>query len=275
MNKISRVCICVICFFILTTSISNAQDKIRTVEHGKFRTYDIKSEPIAIVSRELGDRPFMNDRQVKGGPDWLRDLTLGVKNISNKTIKSFEIDIIIEKQANMSTNSGLLLRFPLPPNPVLNTDGNPTGNYELLKVLKPGEVVKIKAADSQLRMLDAIKKDGVGDIDRVSLSIQLVVFDDGTRWYQGIETREDPNSPGTYIVVGPESPEPTLSQLFSRWLSSFAFINEVSQPLDQFAFILPAKSRFFFANDNTKLTPPSPPIDGCGWFNPTSPFPLF
>ena len=246
---------------LMLASFCTAQEKIRTIEHGKYRLYDIKSEPIAIVSRELGDKPFMTNRQVLGGPDWLRDLTLGVKNISNKTIKNFEIHIIIDKQGNMATGVTLLFRFPPPPEPVLSQDGKPTGAYQPVEVLKPGEVVKVKAPDSQLRMLDFIKKEGVVDIDRVSLSIQKVDFDDGTRWYQGVESREDPN----YVPVIPDRPGLSLSQLFSKSLSSFALVDGTSQPLVQFAFIFPAKSRFFgpvHILNSTLPCQPSMVVDG-------------
>src|SRR5438067_1276080 len=99
MKKISHARILSISFLMLGTSLCPAQEKLRTVMHGgMYRNYDIKTEPIAIVSREVWDKPFTNESQIVSGPDWLRYLTLGVKNISGKTIKVFEIDVLLRKQ---------------------------------------------------------------------------------------------------------------------------------------------------------------------------------
>jgi len=266
MRKISRACLFVVSIFLLTTSLSYAQQKIRTVEHGKYRKYDTNTEPIAIVSRELGDKPFMNDSDVVGGSDWLRVLTLSVKNISKKAIKECEINLIIAKQGNMSNDASMSIRFPTR-EPVMNADGKPTGEYQPLKLLKPGEIIKVKVSENQLRMLDVLKKDGVSDVDQVSLVFISVKFDDGKRWFQGIDMREDPNNPGRWVPVRPDRPGPTLGQRFSKWLSSFTIINAVSQPLDQFVFIFPAKSRFSFASANmpAAVLPMTPP--GCGWLD--------
>jgi len=265
MRKISHACICSILLMLLLVSVSNAQEKIRTLEHGKYRTYDIKTEPIAIVNREIGDKPFKNDRQVVGDRDWLRDIALSVKNVSNKTIKNFEIDIIVEKQVNMTSDEVMILRFPTPESAYI-VDGRPVDKYQPLKVLKPGEVVKIKVYDGQYRVFsDDLKKNGVTDIDHVSISFDIVRFDDGTGWLQGIETREDPNRPGSMIPIH-DRPSPSLSQRFSTWLSSFGLINPVGKPLGQFAFIFPANSGFSFASTN--VIQPMPPAD-CGWLDQT------
>lgn len=267
----SQFCVFAIGMLMLTAvSICHAQEKIRTVEHGKYRKYDIRTEPIAIVSRELGDKLFMNESQVVGGSDWLRDLTLSVKNISKKPIVKFSILLTIDKQGNMTGLAAMEFSFPSPRESVLDADGKPTSEYQPLKVLKPGGIVKVKVSDNQLRILDDLKKADVGDIERVSIGFRQVVFDDGTGWFQGLDTREDPNRPGSMIPIRPDRPGPTLSQRFSKWLSSFAFINEVSQPLDQFALMLPVKSRFSFASINMNTVVPLPtPTPECGWLDGT------
>ena len=189
---------CVGILLLTAASFAPAQEKLRTVEHGKYRKYDIKTEPIAIVGRQLGNKPFINDNEVMGRPDWLRDLTLDVRNISNKTIKDFEINVVIEKQDNMPFAAGMSLRFPTQ-EPILSLNGKPAGEYNAPKLLKPGEIVKVKVSDNMLRILDDLKKDGVVDILRVYLAFTRVRFDDGTGWFQGMEMREDPKYPGSMI----------------------------------------------------------------------------
>jgi hypothetical protein len=190
--------------FPATTS---AQDKTRILEHGKYRMYDIKTEPIAIVSRELGDRPFINDKEVVGGPDWLKELTLGVKNISNKLIKRFEIHLIIPKQGTIRADGATLIilfqsQFERP----LNADGTFASTDKTPKFLEPGEIVKVRVTGNQLRWFDDLKtKYGVNDVSEVSLALKRVVFDDGTGWFQGIPTVE--RGEGYFILALPAKQE--------------------------------------------------------------------
>jgi len=89
-----RVCLCVVGFFLLTASLSNAQEKIRTVEKGQH----YPNSPIEIVGLALGDKPFIDDARVLGDQDWLKHLTLSIKTVSNKNIKAFDISFLVNKQ---------------------------------------------------------------------------------------------------------------------------------------------------------------------------------
>ena len=68
----SRVCVCVASLFLLTALLSNAQEKIRTVEKG----LSYPNQPIEAVGRELGDKAFIDDTRVLGDQDWQKRLTL-------------------------------------------------------------------------------------------------------------------------------------------------------------------------------------------------------
>ncbi|MGE3465577.1 MAG: hypothetical protein AB7J13_01475 [Pyrinomonadaceae bacterium] len=198
----------VILLTLAATSFSVAQEKTRTLEHGKFRMYDRSTEPIAIISREVGNKPFESDSKVVSGRDWLRNLSLTIKNISAKTITEFEINLIIAKQANMTGDVVLIVRFPMA-KPILDSAGEPTGEHTLIRLLKTDEVIKVRISENQLRLLDLVKKGGVSDIDNVSLVFRSVTFDDGIRWFQGIEMRQDPNDPGNWLTVPAQNP-PTV-----------------------------------------------------------------
>ncbi|MEO7660096.1 MAG: hypothetical protein ABIV48_10820, partial [Pyrinomonadaceae bacterium] len=56
----------VVSMLLLTVSFSSAQQKIRTLEESNPK-YNFPNQPIAIVSRELRDKPF-TDSQVLAGP---------------------------------------------------------------------------------------------------------------------------------------------------------------------------------------------------------------
>lgn len=250
--------------FLLAVSLSHAQEKIRTLEHGKYRKYDTRTEPIAIVSREVGDKPFIDDTKVVGSPDWLRHLTLEVKNISDKTINSFQIHLVIPKQGGMQYDWVMRMMFPFPRDKSgLNKNSQGVTEQDGGNILEPGATIKLRISENQLRVLDEIRKYGVMDVERVSVSFDKVDFGDGTRWDRGVEMKEDPTQPGRYLPVG--SDRPGGYQTFSKWFRPFAFINAVGYPMGQFVTNLPAKCRFSFAAGSNTVSAALPTPTGCGW----------
>lgn len=181
--------------------IAVSQDRVRLIEESDPKL-NFPNAPVAIVSRSVGNKTFLSDGKFVAGPDWLKNLTLDVQNVSTKRIIRFEINLKIEKQGSMTYDAGMEYYFRLRNEPVLDKMGRPTGEYKIRKPLEPGEIVTVKLAEHQLPVLDDIKRFGITDIERVFMSIRRVVFDNGTGWFVGIETREDPNFPGSQIPVG-------------------------------------------------------------------------
>jgi hypothetical protein len=199
-----RFCIGVFSVIFLLFSGSLAQEKVRTVDNRMYRMYDVKTEPIEIVSRQVGDKPFINSTQVNADNEWLRDLTFGVKNISGKTIKEFEIQVIIPQQGGMAYPAALTAWYSSR-NPAQKPEKKQAGQNGGEEGLAAGDVVTVKVVVG--RMLEDIKKQGVEDIERVYLSFGRVVFDDGTAWYQGIPMRQDPNTPGRFFPTNRPNPQ--------------------------------------------------------------------
>ena len=253
-----------LCTLLLTAFIeSYSQEKVRTLEHGHYRRYDTRSEPIAVVSRHLSTQPFIDETKVMGKTDWLAELTLGIKNISSKTITDFEVNLIIPQQGDMPSPAVIILRFPFW-TPVISSDGKPTGESRLASSLKPGDVIKMTAPKDQLRILEFIKEKGVLDVSSVSLAFISVKFDDGTGWFQGHPTREDPARPGSIIPLsrwtGFSRREPA-----SRRMNGSIFINVASRQFDDIEPLRPANcgSSFFKSSITYNVSPPS----GCAWFD--------
>lgn len=241
MNRACKFLICIGLVVLLAPS-GYSQQKIRTVEQDKYKT---KNTPIT-VSYELGDEPFLNGNKTAAGSDWLRKLALNVRNGSQKTITFFHIELVIEKRGKMENNQAIVVRFPESPEPILDSAGNPTGEFRR-PLLMPGKSVKLKIGENQLQVLEILKIQGVEDIDLVSIDIRYVYFEDGTRWMVGHEVRQDPNDKDNWIPVGVEPRKPSLSERFSRWLGSFALINEGSHSILQIASMIPKSGLFFLA----------------------------
>ncbi len=116
-----------------------SQQKMRAVDENKFKK---GNEPVA-TSYAIGDSDFVRKDHTLAGPDWLDDLVVNVRSQSQKTFVGFHIALVIEQQGTMPSRNVLDLTFPGPKQPVLDTDGNPTGIYKA-QVLGPSETVKVK-----------------------------------------------------------------------------------------------------------------------------------
>ncbi len=221
-NMIWRVCVVLISLVLLTASLCLAQQKTRILDESTPKN-NFANPPIAIVSREVGNTPII-DSNILAGSDWLRDLTLTVKNISTKPIVRFQILLTIPKQGKMPYDAGMMVSFPQPER-ILDEGGKPTGDYKPLtvRVLQPGAVTKVQAWLHQLQILEDIKKQDVPDVDSVLVSIRQVVFDDGAGWLVGKETREDPDNPKGQIFVRPDTLFSLRSNLANFSNTEFGF----------------------------------------------------
>lgn len=196
------------------------QDKLRKIDEDRYR---YKNTPIS-VTYELGDQPFAFRNETTANSEWLRELNLNVTNISEKTIKSFTIQLIIERQGSMQYQAAMPIRFPLDGEPLLDALGKPTGRYKT-HILKPGDSVKLRGPDSVNRhsILETLKnRDGIRDISTVFLDIRYVYFEDGTNWSLGIDFVPDPNAPGRYIRKNQTTTtrQPPVTQRSYTWLPS-------------------------------------------------------
>ncbi|MFM9905769.1 MAG: hypothetical protein ACKVQJ_14495 [Pyrinomonadaceae bacterium] len=259
--KITQKFIFISVVTLIITSFCYSQIKLRTVDQEKYKK---TNEPI-LVSYELGAKPFLNDNKTTGGPDWLKDLSLNVKNASQKTITYFYIQLIVEKQGTMSNRNAITVSFPGQGEPVLDSFGRPTGKYKT-SFLKPGENVRVKVSDNQLRSLsDDLRKQEITDIDSVSIDIRYVYYEDGSRWMLGHEVKPDPSrgNEDKWVLDSNEPKVLTLSQRFTTWLKSFTLIGNGSRSLDQTANIFPLRG--FFYDASVASTAPRP-MDGCVWW---------
>lgn len=155
----------------------SGQDNPRILYEAK---YNFRDCPIEIISRDVGDKAF-NDRRVAVGPDWLENLTLTVKNVSAKNINEISIMVVIPKQGSMEYASAFYYPFPRG-DAQYDEKGKLTYGPIVTRMLMPGETIKLKAWEHQLKILDNLKELGVTDISGVTIGIRSVSFDDGTRW---------------------------------------------------------------------------------------------
>ena len=168
---------------LIGPSFLGAQDKIRTV----LKPTTSANDPIRLVDEQVGNQRFDNDNKVIANRDWLKNLSLRVKNTSNKEILHIGIYAMIAKQGTMPYPRRLTLRYGMLPMPSLF--GKPNG-FQQAKVLKPNEVAEVQVYNAE----DVVRAllDHKADPEAIELIYDMVVFEDGTAWSQGQWLRANP-----------------------------------------------------------------------------------
>jgi len=237
------------------TAIAEGQDRIRTIDDSP----KIENSPIIVVSRELGSKTFDTKNRLLGDRDWLKQLTLGIKNISNKNITYFHINLIIPKQGKMPGSFGLHIFY------VTRSERERIGVRDLKsgeKILRPDEIVKVKVSNDEISSWDKdLKKYDAEDYDRVTIDIREVHFDDGTGWQLGIPLQQKPSDPTIWEAVPQGKTSKTV--LSPNWVAMLPPIRGMDIFQDV-AFSIPAIGRNFFVPSSL------PPGPACGYWRGNS-----
>ena len=173
-----------------------AQVKLRRIEQPAKFVYP--NTPIEVgVAINGKDLP---SKEVQAGPDWLRNLSLDVKNTSGKDINLLLINVFLKEPKYGAIEAGpetagiviaVELAFSEPRITVL-----PAGDRSTFML--PAKMVDY--------WTDYARKQGIEDIEKVLLEIRQVGFTDGTGWLLGRQTRKDPVSGRSVFVT--ENPAP-------------------------------------------------------------------
>lgn len=202
------------------------------------------NQPIEVVGRAIEKKQFTDGNRVVGDRDWLKHLILSVKNVSNKNILAFDINVWIRKEGYMPTGVSIPMFFRTfttsTDSNALNADGE-----KKIGTLRPGEVVKLRITDNNLSKFGAILKQyGVQDLERVKIEIPMVYYEDESRWSGGQESKPDPDNPEERIpinnVIGGSS------ESFSSWRVGFVPRNMGICGKLPLATIFPGVSPVFF-----------------------------
>lgn len=240
-------------------SVADAQEKLRIIQEA-----EQENSPVVFVSRHVGDKTFdrshRNRHGIMAGNNWLSELSLDVKNVSNKNVTYIILELDIPKSGKMERN-GMI--SPIIFDGVANAATANKDSSSLLELLKPGDVVKLKMSDVvRTKLEEYLKKYDAEDIEQIRTDIRRVHFDDGTGWSLGHKLRRDPLNPQKWRSV-------TQGQMKNYMFSSVLMSAFVPIPLSNFlsgyiSFSIPARCRnFFVAPAATSPTSPT-----CGYSNP-------
>src|SRR5262249_55621423 len=161
-----------------------AQSPPRVVEKISWRTEPVRMEKITARGTvvELG-RTFQQEK------DWFSDLTVSVKNISNKAIARIEINVSFPHDTQVSADVPMLVI------PLLH-GLDPADAKDQIPLL-PGETTELHMLKSNLPIItQGLAKLGYPqDVSRVSLMLNSVTFVDGSMWAGDEILYPDPKNP--------------------------------------------------------------------------------
>lgn len=222
--KISKYYILGFSLILLLSFLCNGQEKIRKIEKRP-----AKNEPIELISSKVGNKNFNTENQVLADKDWLKNLKLNFKNISNKTIVYMEINLKIQPQGKLQYPIWLPLRFgQMPLSKSLESSMN--RDSAKLKVLKSGESVELSLTP---KILDSVKQfmseNEIEDIENVMVVSDFIVFNDDTAWSKGHKMLRNPDDDKKWDVVNDSQKD--VSRLQNRFFpdKTSKFINSLRE----------------------------------------------
>jgi len=168
---------CCLGLLVLFATRGLSQESIRILDYERV----CPNQPVQVTGRFVGDKPFSDEKSVVADPDWLKDLTLEVTNVSSKSIRAFNMTILV-KRPGFVVVAGIPLDFRTYSK---ETDNNALALSGERKIgpLAPSETVKVKITDHNFMIMnEELKKRGFDDIKHAWLEIQTIYFEDGSRW---------------------------------------------------------------------------------------------
>ena len=196
--------------------VAFAQQKDRVL-----RRIERKNEPLKISKLKVkGEQVVFNQKFIVDEDDWFRNLTVSVKNVSDKTIVYFDLRLNFPPTGTAQrTSSDHLLYGHYPPPP--GETGTPHPDQP---PLKPGDTATVVLTDYEGTRAFLNQTGQAQSIKEIQTSIEDIIFADGTMWNGGVLMKRDPNDPNSWIPIdGPISVKPRTLPLNSMLFEKISF----------------------------------------------------
>ena len=156
----------------------------------------IVKEPVAISIKHRGQHVEAN-QEFDGDADWLKDVTLKLTNVSDKTITYIAIHLVFPETATAEKSSTGLHQIELGVHPDVPSNRSPIA-------LRPGDSMEVTLGNEYGDIKKLVEKRvSIDKINKVTVRPQTALFNDGTMFFAGMLYRRDPNNPGKWITIQP------------------------------------------------------------------------
>jgi hypothetical protein len=224
----TAIVLCIAIVSAISTYAGQAQE--RSLKKRSFR-----DEPLSITKLKVkGTRINFNQKFITDD-DWFRNLTVSVKNTSNKTIVFIDLMLTFpaaEGATQERAASDHLIYGHYPPAP------GETGTHHPDQLpLKSGDSATLVLTDYEgtRQFLDQVGKPK--SIKDIEIRISEVVFEDGTKWIAGQLHKRDPDNPNSWLPErepsssSKERSNPFFSTFQKTSFSFLPLLNRTISPL--------------------------------------------
>jgi hypothetical protein len=148
---------------------------------------------IEVFDLKVKDRSVSFNEAFEADAGWLRDVSLKIKNNSEKVIVCIYVGVIFRETAPAPMTYSKHVGHPT--NTRLKSTGQPLE-------LKPGEVLTVSLADDFEELKRTVEhRRPVNSVNILELEITRAYFEDGMMWDFGALYRPDPDNFGKWILV--------------------------------------------------------------------------
>ncbi|HEX8128213.1 MAG TPA: hypothetical protein VF527_03860 [Pyrinomonadaceae bacterium] len=199
-NKVFIIALALLVSCFALVHISSSQKKPPPKQNRIIKHQAAREDPIKVVKVQsksglinIGGNTFADD-------DWLRGLTVTVKNTSGKSIAFVELELHFngpEKSVGEVISGYPVMYGKVPP--------PGSASFEDGVIIPPNETVDVVLADDEYRRLRTFlnQTNYPESIKDVELIIHQVIFKDNTKWMAGSLFRRDQSDPDEWHLMFP------------------------------------------------------------------------
>jgi hypothetical protein len=187
------VLLIVFCLWVSATHSSKIQNPDKIIEKGEDYKPPLK---ITLVKSKFGI--IETNKKISAGDDWLRGLTIRVRNDSGKTVTSVTIEIQFRRPEYQAGALDLLTPIEYGPNPFAPFERNSPLPAE---PILPNQTKDITLSEQNYDALRAVLdvENYPASIKAIKIQVRTVGFNDGTAWHKGKIFKRNPNDPDKWI----------------------------------------------------------------------------
>jgi hypothetical protein len=160
------------------------------------------NEPLAITEVKASGQSVTLDQVFTANEEWLKTLTVSVKNNSDKVIVYAAINLQFPRYGSSHDRTAIFEMFY--GSWTLQT--RRPARKEISVGIQPGKTVEIHLSPSQFADLSGLllATGYLSPIEKVAVGIGPVIFADDMMWYAGAKLRRDSSDPTLWINAGPK-----------------------------------------------------------------------
>lgn len=188
--------------FFVTENIITVFTQIKNKKEKEISRIKFENEPIEFLKVESDGKTVKLNEKFAQENDWLKDLTIKFKNISDKPIVYVSMAVDFPETDSTGKRMFHFLKYGVP----LYAPPMPNDKKELLA---PGDTAEVRLSPEEYTTLTdfLIQRHLLSDLTKANFRIMTVHFADGMIWGSGKIFRPDPDKPGKFIPLDKKGQE--------------------------------------------------------------------